>query len=136
MALLLEIVTPDKRVFSESVDHVVVPTQAGEIDILPGHIPLLGMVIPGELRIGQGGKSSSMAIDKGFVQIHGDKVSILAEGAIDVEEIDSSALDKAREEAEKALEEAREKGEDPAIIEELETKARFAVIQGLVKGSK
>ncbi|MBN1403383.1 MAG: ATP synthase F1 subunit epsilon [Opitutales bacterium] len=133
MPLLLEIVTPDRRVFCEKVDHVAVPTTTGEIDILPGHQPLLSMVQPGELRYAQDGKPSSMAIDKGFVQIRGDKVSVLAEAAIDVEKIDLTAVEQARKAAEEALEEARKKGEDPAIIEELETKARFSVIQSLIK---
>ncbi len=133
MALLLEIVTPDRRVFCEKVEHVVLPSSTGEIDILPGHIPLLSMLVPGELRYSQDGKTSSMAIDKGFIQVRGDKVSILAEAAIDVSKIDLSAVDDARKAAQDALEEARLKGEDPAIIEELETKARFTVIQSLVK---
>jgi len=134
MPLLLEIVTPEKRVFSEKVDHVVVPTSSGEIDILPGHIPLLSILEPGELRLGQGAKALAIAVDKGFVEIQGDKVSILTEGAIDVEKIDMSAVDVARRAAEEALEAARKQGEDPAVIEELETKARFAVVQTLIKG--
>lgn len=133
MPLLLEIVTPEKRVFSEKVDHVAVPTSTGEIDILPGHIPLLSILEPGELKLGQGVRSSAIAVDKGFVEIQGDKVSILTEGAIDVEKIDMTAVEQARLAAEKSLEEARAKGEDPAIIEELETKARFAVVQTLIK---
>jgi F-type H+-transporting ATPase subunit epsilon len=133
MPLLLEIVTPEKRVFSEKVDHVVVPTSSGEIDIMPGHIPLLSILEPGELKMGQGAKNSAMAVDRGFVEVQGDKVSILTEGAINVEAIDMSAVEVARRAAENALEAARKQGEDPAIIEELETKARFAVVQSLIK---
>ncbi|HNX05648.1 MAG TPA: ATP synthase F1 subunit epsilon [Opitutales bacterium] len=133
MPLILEIVTPEKRVFSETVDHVVVPTAAGEIDILPGHIPLISILEPGELKVGQGGTLRGIAIDRGFVQVLGDKVSILAEGAIDVMAIDLTQIEASRAAAEKALEEARRKGEDPAVIEELETKARFAVVQRLIK---
>lgn len=133
MPLHLEIVTPEKRVFSESVEHVVVPTAAGEIDILPGHIPLLSILEPGELKIGRAGKLEGMAVDRGFVQIRGDHVQILAEGAIDVTAIDLTAVEASRAAAEKALEEARKRGEDPAVIEELETKARFAVIQKIIK---
>lgn len=133
MPLLLEIVTPEKRVFSEPVEHVVVPTAAGEIDILPGHVPLISILEPGELKLGQGGKLRGLAIDRGFVQILGDKVSILAEGAIDVTSLDLAAIEEARIAAEHALEDARKRGEDPALIEELETKARFAVVQKLVK---
>ena len=133
MPLLLEITTPDRRVLCEPADHVVVPTSTGEIDILPGHIPLLSIVVPGQLRYGTGAKDNAMAIDKGFVQVSGDKVSILSEGAIDVEKIDLSAVEVARRAAEAAIEEARSKGEDPSIIEELETKARFAIVQSLIK---
>jgi F-type H+-transporting ATPase subunit epsilon len=133
MPLLLEIVTPERRVFSEPVDHVVVPTASGEIDILPGHIPLLSIVEPGDLRYGQGGKTVDMAIDRGFVQVLGDKVSILAEGAVNIDQIDLTAVDDARKAAEDALAAARLKGEDPAVIEELETKARFAIIQRILK---
>ena len=133
MPLLLEIVTPDKRVLSETVDHVVVPTASGEIDVLPGHIPLLSILEPGELKLGQGAKTTAVAVDKGFVEIQGDKVSILTEGAIDVEKIDMKVVEEARWAAEKALEAARTGGEDPAVIEELETKARFAVVQSLIK---
>lgn len=133
MPLLLEIVTPEKRVFGAEVDHVVVPTATGEIDILPGHLPLLSILEPGELRYGQGAKSVDVAVDRGFVQIQGDKVSVLTEGAIDVAKIDLGAVAEARRAAENALEDARKRGEDPAIIEELETKARFAVVQTLIK---
>ena len=133
MPLILEIVTPDRRVFSESVDHVVVPTTTGEIDILPGHIPLLSILEPGELKIGVNGKDDTMAIADGFVQVHGDKVSILTEGAKDVAKLDMSVVEQARRDAEAELEAARRKGEDPSVIEELETKARFAVVQSIIK---
>lgn len=137
MPLLLEIVTPDEKVYSEMVDHVVVPTTAGEIDILPGHIPLLSAVNPGELRVGKGGATISLAVDKGFVQVRGDKVSVITEGAINVEAIDLAAVEEARRQAEEALAEARlRKDEDPVVLEELETRARFALAQRLVKSSR
>jgi F-type H+-transporting ATPase subunit epsilon len=133
MPLTLEIVTPDKKVFCETVDHVAMPTASGEIDVLPGHIPLLTIVTPGELRISRSGSPSALAVDKGFAQVLGDKVSIICEGAIDVAKIDLAAVEAARMEAEKSLALARERGEDPSLIEELETKARFAIVQQLVK---
>jgi F-type H+-transporting ATPase subunit epsilon len=112
---------------------VAVPTASGEIDILPGHIPLLSVLEPGELRMGQGAKATSMAVDRGFIQVQGDKVSVLTEGAVDIAAIDLTAVEDARKAAEDALEKARTSGEDPTIIEELETKARFAVIQKILK---
>ncbi|MEX0330233.1 MAG: ATP synthase F1 subunit epsilon [Puniceicoccaceae bacterium] len=137
MPLTLEIVTPERRVLSEEVDHVVLPTEAGgEIDVLPGHIPLMSMIDPGELRYYQGGQPESIAIARGFIQIIGDKVSVLTEAAIEVDDIDVSSLADAKARAEQALEEARQSGEDPEVLEQLETKARFTVLQQIITQSK
>ncbi|MEX0326933.1 MAG: ATP synthase F1 subunit epsilon [Puniceicoccaceae bacterium] len=137
MPLTLEIVTPERRVLSEEVEHVVLPTEAGgEIDVLPGHIPLMSMIDPGELRYYQGGQPESIAIARGFIQIIGDKVSVLTEAAIEVDDIDVSSLDEAKARAEQALEEARQSGEDPEVLEQLETKARFTVLQQIITQSK
>ena len=137
MSLKLDIVTPERNVFSEEVDHVVLPTEAGgEIDVLPGHIPLMTMINPGELRYFQNGKPESVAIDRGFIQVIGDTVTVLTEAAIEVDDINVSSLEEARARAAEALEEARQSGEDPEIIEQLETKARFTVLQKIIKESK
>lgn len=137
MPLQLEIVTPERRVLAETVEHVLLPTrEAGEIDLLPGHVPLLAMVEPGELRFFKSGRGESIAIDRGFVQVMNDTVRVLTEAAIDVEAIDPAALDEARSRAEAELQAARESGEDPAVLEELETKARFTVVQRLVRESR
>ena len=137
MPLTLEIVTPERKVLSEEVDHVVLPTEAGgEIDVLPGHIPLMTMIQPGELRYFKGGQADSIAIDRGFIEVIGDTVRVLTEAAIEVAEIDYSSLEEARSRAAQALEEARRSGEDPEVLEQLETQARFAVIQKIVKESK
>ena len=137
MPLTLEIVTPERKVLSEEVEHVVLPTDAGgEIDVLPGHIPLMTMINPGELKYFQGGKMESIAIDKGFIEVIGDVVSVLTEAAIEVDEIDPGALAEAQARAKEALEEAKARGEDPEILEQLETQARFTVVQQIIKESK
>lgn len=133
MPLLLEIVTPEKTAYSETVDSVVLPSESGELGILPGHIPLLTLVRAGELRVEKGGHVDYLAVDKGFVEVLGDKVSVLTEQAIDIENIDLNSIEEARERAEKALHEAREKGEDPAAVEEAETVLRFSAAQKLLK---
>ena len=63
----------------------------------------------------------------------GDTVSVLTEAAIEVDEIDASTLEEARARAAEALEEARKRGEDPEILEQLETRARFTVVQQIIK---
>ena len=137
MVLTLDIVTPERRVLSEEVDHVVLPTEAGgEIDVLPGHIPLMTMIEPGELRYFKAGQAESIAIARGFIQIIGDTVSVLTEAAIEVDEIDVASLEEARARAVEALEEARKGGEDPEVLEQLETKARFTVLQQIITQTK
>ena len=133
MPLILEIVTPEEIVYSETVDSVVLPGVEGEAGILPGHIPLLTMLKPGELIVTKGGEKIVLAVDKGFAQVLGDKVSVLAEGAIDIKEIDLTAVGEAQARAEKALAEARAKGLDPAEVEKLETIVSFSIVQKLAK---
>ncbi|MDX2109857.1 MAG: ATP synthase F1 subunit epsilon [Verrucomicrobiota bacterium] len=133
MPLLLEIITPEKKAYSGIIDSVILPTQNGEIGVLPGHIPLLAMVEPGELQVTVGGQTEYLAIDRGFVQVIGDKVSVLTEQAISVTALDLSVIDAARSRAEKALEEAKKSGEDPTAVEEAERILRFAIAQRLIK---
>lgn len=137
MSLILEVVTPERKVLSESVDHVVLPTEeGGELDILPGHIPLMTIIDPGQLIYYKNGKADSIAIDKGFIQVIGDTVKVLTEAAIEVSQIDLNAVKEARRRAEEALAEAKSRNDDPEILEELETKARFALVQKIVAENK
>ena len=131
MALTLEIVTPGKRVYSDTIETVVLPTVEGEVGILPGHLPLLTQLEAGELRVMKRGRPEVLAVGGGFVEVAGDKVSVLAESAIDVEEIDETAVEKAMERAENALSEKAEL--DPTEVERLESVVRFAAAQLLIK---
>ena len=131
MALTLEIVTPEARVYSDVIETVVIPTVEGEIGILPGHIPLLTQVEAGELRVSKNGRTEYLAVGNGFAEVDGDKVSVLAESAIDEARIDEDAVAKAQARAEEALR-GRE-NLDPAEVERLEGVVRFAVAQLSVK---
>lgn len=129
MSLTLEIVTPEAKVYSDTVDNVVVPTVEGEIGILPGHLPLLSQVADGELRVTKGNDLETLVIGDGFVEIQGDKVSVLAEHAIEENQIDEDAVEKAMQRAQAALDEAKKDNLDPAEVERLESVVRFAVAQ-------
>jgi F-type H+-transporting ATPase subunit epsilon len=131
MSLTLEIVTPEARVYSDTIDSVVIPTVEGEIGVLPGHIPLLTQVGYGELRVTKGNAIQLLAVGGGFAQIAADKISILAESAINEEKIDEHAVEAAMKRAEEAL-----KGKDsldPAEIERLESVVRSSVVQLALK---
>lgn len=133
MSLTLEIVTPEARVYSDTVDNVVIPTVEGEIGVLPGHLPLLSQVTDGELRVAKGATTETLVIGDGFVQVQGDKVSVLAEHAIEENSIDENAVEKAMQSAQAELQDAKNSKIDPAEIERLESVVRFSVAQLLIK---
>ncbi len=136
MPLKLEIITPDARVLSTEADQVVLPTEMGETGILPGHMPLVTRIVPGELRYFREGAVEAVAVDAGFGKVLADSVSVLTEAAIDVDEIDLSEVESARARAEEALEQARASGDDPDLVEKYESNLRFAIAQQLAKGRR
>uniref|UniRef100_A0A7C6AG22 ATP synthase epsilon chain n=1 Tax=candidate division WOR-3 bacterium TaxID=2052148 RepID=A0A7C6AG22_UNCW3 len=107
MKFRLEIVTPERLVYSEDIDILTVPTVQGEISILAKHIPLVTIISPGEIRIKKDNEIEYMAITGGFVQVLPHKVIILADAAERAEEIDLERAMKARERAQKLMEEKR-----------------------------
>ena len=131
MSLTLEIVTPEARVYSDTIDSVVIPTVEGEVGILPGHIPLLTQVELGELRVTKNGQTLWLAVGGGFAQIEGDRINVLAEHAITEEKIDENAVEAAMKRAEAQLKEAATA--DPAEFEHLQSMVRFAGVQLAVK---
>lgn len=131
MPLTLEIVTPDARVYSDTIDTVVIPTVAGEVGILPGHIPLLTQVEHGELRVTKGTETLLLAVSGGFAEIEGDRVHILAEHAISEEKIDEKIVEEALKRAETELEAAKHL--DPQQYEHLQSLIRYSGVQLAVK---
>lgn len=101
----LEIVTPEKKVFTGDVSFVVVPGELGELGILPNHAPLVSGLKIGIVRVQQEGKPFKVAISGGFVEVRNNKVTILADTAEREDEIDRERAEAARERAEKRLSE-------------------------------
>src|SRR5688572_28126526 len=101
--LKLEIVTPEKKVFDDSVDSVTVPTASGEAGILPNHAPLVSALKPGILSYSNKGTVDKLAVSGGFVEVSSNRVSVLTDSAQAAGEIDAEAARADREEAEKAL---------------------------------
>ena len=126
MPILLEIVTPEKLAYSDTVDAVVLPGSEGEMGVLPHHAPLLATLGLGELRIRKGGSEESFAIVGGFLQVLPTKVVVLAETADMASEIDLEKAQEARREAEKALEASFHEGADLAM-------ARASLQQALLR---
>ena len=114
MPLQLEIVTPERLAYSDTVDSVVLPGAEGEMGVLPHHAPLLATLGVGELRIRKGGEEEFFAIAGGFLQVRPDKVVVMAETADMASEIDLEKAQEARRKAEQALEGGFVEGADLA----------------------
>ncbi|NQY32627.1 MAG: ATP synthase F1 subunit epsilon [Coraliomargarita sp.] len=136
MSLTLEIITPDEKVYSAEADQVVLPTESGETGILTGHIPLVTKLIPGELKVIKGGNTEFVAVSSGFAKVLGNTISVLTEAAVDVANIDESALDAAQARAEEALKEAESNGIDPDELAAMEKNVQFLIAQKLAKGRR
>ena len=136
MPLLLEIVTPDAKVYSETVDEVGLPTTEGRVHILPHHIPIIAKLDAGEILVRRGKEDEMLAVGSGFIEVYGDKVSILTDQAINVEEIDDSEIEDAVRRAQEALEEGKKSNIDAAEIHRLEAEARFAHAQQIARGKR
>ena len=126
MPLLLEIVTPERLAYSDTVDAVVLPGSEGELGVLPHHAPLVTMLGVGELRIRKSGAEESFAIVGGFLQVRPDRVVVMAETADMASEIDLEKAQQARRDAEQELESGFHEGADLSA-------ARAALQQALLR---
>jgi F-type H+-transporting ATPase subunit epsilon len=125
MPLQLEIVTPEKKVFSGSVDNVYLPGADGEIGILPMHAGLVTALKPGELRYLHNGQVVTLAIGSGFAEVTQTKVVVLTDMALGEAEIDVLS-------AEEAIKRAQEK---LAGIEHSMDAEEVAYLQGVISKS-
>jgi F-type H+-transporting ATPase subunit epsilon len=132
--ITLEIVTPDGTVYSEMVDHIVVPTANGKIDILQHHAPLIDRLNPADIKIVKDGKEEYLAVGSGFVEVYAQKVSIITDQAIDVSGDDESAIEEAVKRAEEALIEGKKSKMDEAQMQLLEAAAKFERARKLARG--
>jgi F-type H+-transporting ATPase subunit epsilon len=101
--LKLEIVTPERKVFSDDVDMVVLPGVEGQLGVLPMHVPLMTQLLPGELHIMQGGKQQDLVVGTGFAEVSQTHVSVLTDMAMGETDIDEQATEEAIKRAEAYL---------------------------------
>jgi F-type H+-transporting ATPase subunit epsilon len=130
----LEIVTPDSTVYSEVVEHVVVPTANGRIDLYENHAPLIDRLNPSDIKVVKDGKTEYLAVGAGFVEVYAKKVSIITDQAIIVDEDNHEEIEAAIKRAEVALDEGRESNIDEAQMQLLEAAAKFERARKLAKG--
>jgi len=112
--LQLEIVTPEKKIFSDTVSDVYLPGADGEMGVLELHAALVTALKPGELRYEKDGKIEELAIGSGFAEVTQEKVSVLTDSAFGEDEIDEAAEEAAMKRAEEQLEKVSEEDAEEA----------------------
>jgi F-type H+-transporting ATPase subunit epsilon len=101
--LHLEIVTPEKQLFSGAVDSVTVPAATGYMGILPGHAPLLAELGIGEVSFKKGDHTEYFFCSWGFLEVLPDRVVLLAQIGEMASDIDIKRAEEAKARAEKLL---------------------------------
>jgi len=110
--ITLEVVTPEKMVYSGKVDEVTLPGTEGEFGVLRGHEPFLTSVDIGELYFLAGGKKIYYAVNTGYAEVTGSKVTVLIETAERADAIDKDRAIKAKEKATASLAQLAKENED------------------------
>jgi len=103
MSIRCEIVSQDRQVFSGDADMVIVPGIEGEMGILPNHAPLLSTLKFGILRVRYLGQEQIFTIAGGVIEVQPDLVTVMADAAENVQEIDISRAEAAKRRAEEIL---------------------------------
>ncbi len=103
--ILFKIITPEREVFRAEIDEAMIPTKNGQIGILPNHIPLVSLVVPGEILIKKNGEEIFLAVSGGVVEIDGKNVTLLADTAEYIDEIDEARAEEARQRAKERMKE-------------------------------
>lgn len=103
-----QIITPDGSIFDGDADAISLPTPDGEITVLPHHIPLISIVVPGTIIVRQGKKEQVFSVSRGVIEVDGKSLRILADTADRAEELQEAAVAHAKSAAEQLLQEKRQ----------------------------
>jgi len=123
----LKVITPEKVIFDDQADELILPTVNGEIAVLPQHVDLLTQIAPGEMVIKTKGKNHHVAVTGGFLQIDKGVLTVLAEYAIRSDEIDAKKAQEAQKRAEEILKNVEKVGERDFAIAQMDI--RRAVLE-------
>lgn len=135
MPLEVEVVSRVRRLYhTDRADLVIIPGSEGEMGVLPSHAPLLTTLAFGELRIVEGDDVISFVVYGGVVEVRPDKVTVLADDAESVHEIDMEQVEAARARARALMAEAPSEDQRAQIAQELRRAEIAARVHGRVAG--
>ncbi len=103
MNFLLEIVTPERTAYTDTINELSVPTLHGTIGVLPKHVRLFTVLGEGEIKIRTGTKELFLAIGGGFMDVGKGKVCILVSRAVHADELNEHAIKEAQDRAKEIL---------------------------------
>lgn len=133
----VDIVSAEGAIWSGEANLVIAPARMGEVGIAPRHAPMLTTLRPGDLRVQRDGQEELFFyVTGGILEVQPKKITVLADTALRAEQLDESAADEARRQAEEALKGASTK-EDlaHAQLQLVEAAARYRAAQKL-KGKR
>jgi F-type H+-transporting ATPase subunit epsilon len=87
-----DLVSPERIVFSGDVDQVDVPGSEGDFGVLAGHAPVVAMLRPGIMTVLRGGQATRIMVVGGFAEVNPEGLTVLADMAVPVEEVDSAMI--------------------------------------------
>lgn len=116
--LHVDVVSAEESIFAGEAKFVVLPGESGELGIMPGHTPLISRIRPGTVKIvlADSGEEISVFVAGGILEVQPGGVTVLSDTAIRAEDLDEAKAIQARERAEEALRNAKDKA-DIAVVE-------------------
>lgn len=115
--LTVSIVTPDGKVYErEDARLVIVRTKSGQLGIMPNHVPVIASLEVDEVKVKSGEEVDEIAVNGGFVEFSNNNLTVIADSAEKQNDIDIDRASAARDRAQKALEQAREKHDNQEIL--------------------
>ena len=126
--LHVDVVSAEEAIFSGEAKFVVLPGESGELGILPGHTPLISRIRPGTVKIvSPDGVEENIFVAGGILEVQPGSVTVLADTAIRAADLDEARAVEAREKAEEALRNAKDKADIAVVEAELAMLAAQAV---------
>ncbi len=136
MALTVRIIAPDKTVWDDQAQEIILPSTTGQLGILSDHAPLLSALDTGVMRIRSDKEWTPIALMGGFVEVEDNEVTILVNGAESGDEIDKEAAGVEFNEAQARLEELQSAENTQEKIQATQAykkaRARFQAAGGMV----
>lgn len=135
MTIHVDVVSAEESIFSGLAEFVALPGEAGELGILPGHMPLMTRIRPGEVRLKlQDGSEETIVVAGGLLEVQPGLVTVLVDTAIRAKDIDEAKALEAKAKAEEAMKNANSDLDLAKATSEFATMAaQLAAIQKLRK---